>query len=120
MICKECKEQKDSCEFYFIDGGLGYSQEKMNICKICVQKYNKNRKINKYLDTQIKAQFYGAKAVINGENITLIAQKIDNGISKNSNQMGIQNFLYLFGFKGLNNVSKQIKRIYEEMKQTNK
>jgi len=116
VVCTKCKKEKSNNEFYFIDGGLGYSQDKFTICKTCVKEYNDSRTTYKYFDEQITAQFYGAKSVINGESLTSIAKKIENGITEGSNRMGIQNFLYLFQFKGgLPSSSRQMRKIYNAL-----
>lgn len=116
MVCTKCKKDKSSNEFYFIDGGLGYSKNKFSICKVCVKEYNDSRTTLKYFDEQITAQFYGAKSVINGDKLTSIARRIENGITEGSNRMGIQNFLFLFQYKGgLSSSSKQMKKIYNAL-----
>jgi hypothetical protein len=116
MICSKCNQEKNDSEFYFIDGGLGYTKQKITICKLCTQQYNQSRVRFKYFDEQITAQFYGAKSVINGEKLTSIAKNIENGIAEGSNRMGIQNFLYLFGHEsGLPSSSKQMQKIYNNL-----
>lgn len=121
MICTKCKKDKNDNEFYFIDGGLGYSINKMNICKTCVKEYNQSRTRFKYFDEQITAQFYGAKSVINGKRLTSVAKNIENGITEGSNRMGIQNFLFLFQHEGgLPSSSKQMKKIYTKLITSNK
>ena len=116
MICIKCKNDKSNNEFYFIDGGLGYSKDKISICKTCVKGYNQSRTRFKYFDEQITAQFYGAKSVINEESLTSVARKIENGITEGSNRMGIQNFLFLFQHEsGLPSSSKQMRKIYKTL-----
>jgi len=116
MVCSKCNQSKNINEFYFIDGGLGYTQNKLNICKSCVQQYNQSRTKFKYFDEQITAQFYGAKLVINGNKLSTVSKQIENGITEGSNRMGVQNFLYLFGHtNGLPSTSKQMQKIYNNL-----
>ena len=113
MICTKCNQNKDINEFYFIDGSLGYTKKQFNVCKSCVTQYNQSRTRFKYFDEQITAQFYGAKSVINGDKLSDVSKKIENGITEGSNRMGVQNFLYLFGHtNGLPSTSKQMQKIY--------
>lgn len=117
MICKQCNIDKHSNEYLFIDGGLGFTDKKMEICRQCVLKHNQSLKINKYFDEQIFPQYYGAKMVISGQKMKNVCSLIDNGIEIGSNRMGIQNFLYLFGAEhGLSSYSKQMRRIYDNLK----
>jgi hypothetical protein len=103
-------------EYFFIDGGLNFTSQKMKICKQCVLNHNMTLKSNKYFDEQIFAQYYGAKMVISGQKLSKVCLLIDNGIKMGSNRMGIQNFLYLFGVKhGLSSYSKQMKKIYDSL-----
>ena len=116
MICSKCNKDKTLNEFYFIDGGLGYTQNKLSICKDCVQQYNQSKTRFKYFDEQITAQFYGAKSVINGNKLSTVSKQIENGITEGSNRMGVQNFLYLFGHtNGLPSTSKQMQKIYNTL-----
>jgi len=116
MICSKCNQNKNGNEFYFIDGGLGYTKNKLNICRNCVQQYNQSRTRFKYFDEQITAQFYGATSVINGHKLSTVSKKIENGITEGSNRMGVQNFLYLFGHtNGLPSTSKQMQKIYNNL-----
>ena len=90
MVCTKCKKDKSSNEFYFIDGGLGYSKDKFSICKACVKEYNDSRTTFKYFDEQITAQFYGAKSVINGDKLTSVARRIENGVMTSGRAGGLK------------------------------
>ncbi len=124
-VCSECQKTKSVQDFYFTDGGLGFVNDQMGICKHCVQVRNRNPQSNnaegrKYFDEQISATYYGAKAVINGQNLSAITNQIDNGIETGSNRMAIQNFLYLFGQDGgLPRFSRQMKRIFNALQSHN-
>lgn len=116
MICKKCNVNKIDKEYFLVDGGLNFTNKKMDICRQCVLNHNMSLNTNKYFDEQISAQFYGAKMVIYGHKISKVSKLIDNGIKMGSNRMGIQNFLYLFGAKnGLSSYSKQMKKIYDDL-----
>lgn len=118
VVCSECNQNKNKSEFYDIDGGLGYTSLKFNICKKCVHNHNQSRTRFKYFDEQITAQFYGAKSVIDGEKLSIVSKRIENGITEGSNRMGVQNFLYLFGHpNGLPSTSKQMQKIYHNLKE---
>ena len=114
--CSKCKIDKSETDYFFVDGGLTFTNQRMEVCKECVIKFNESRSRNKYLDDQISAQYYGATRVINGENLSDISKKIDNAITVGSNRMGIQNFLYLFNAENsLPSYSKQMKQIFETL-----
>ena len=118
VVCSECNQNKNKSEFYDIDGGLGYTSLKFNIWKKCVHNHNQSRTIFKYFDELITAQFYGAKSVIDGEKLSIVSKRIENGITEGSNRMGVQNFLYLFGHpNGLPSTSKQMQKIYHNLKE---
>jgi hypothetical protein len=115
MKCSKCGTENTLTEFYLIDGGLGFTDERMKICKECTVKFNNSKIRYKYLDGQITAPYYGAKLVIDkGTSVSNIAKRIDNGIRDSSNLMAIQNFLHLLGQNGLSNYSQQMKRIFEQ------
>ena len=112
--CLDCNEAKNYNNYYYIDGGLGFTDEKFNVCSDCISKFNSSRNRHKYFDEQITATYFGAKCVTEGNNISEIASKITNGITVDSNKMAIQNFLYLFGKeKGLSSYSQQMKKIFD-------
>ncbi len=118
MICENCNQEKDKHDFYFLDGGLGYSNMLMHWCKECTQKYNKDKSTKyKYTDEQLYPFYYGALSVIEGRSINETANLIQNGIEKSSNYMGIQNMLFLItdGDKGLSQYSKQQKAVFEKL-----
>ena len=116
MVCEKCKIDKTTNEYFYVDGGLGFTDEQMTICKKCVIEYNNSKTKHKYYDEQITALYYGAKKVINGSKLSDVSKDIDNAISEGSNRMGIQNFLYLFGAeKGLVSSSKQMKSIFDKL-----
>jgi len=114
MKCIDCNKEKEDTDFYYVDGGLGFSAKKMNVCCDCVSIFNGSRNIHKYFDEQITATYFGAKRVIEGKNISEVSEKISNGITVGSNRMAIQNFLYLFGEEnGLFSYSRQMKKIFD-------
>jgi len=114
LICEKCNNDKFEKEYFLIDGGLNFTNQRMKICKQCVLNHNLTLKTNKYFDEQISAQYYGAKMVISGKKLSDVCALIENGIKMGSNRMGIQNFLYLFGAKNsLSSYSKQMKQIYD-------
>lgn len=115
-VCHECGNGKDSKEFYFIDGGLGFTDERSVICKDCTHKRNLTLSRNKYYDDQIRAQYYGALKHRQGLSRNRVARLIDNGITYNSNYYGINNFLHLLGENGSPNTSRQQQRIFNEHK----
>lgn len=121
MLCRKCKIDRANNEYYFLDGGLGFSQERFAVCKTCVKHRNEGRTNNKYLDEQITALYYGAKSVISGKKLSEVSKNLENGITVGSNKMGIQNFLHLFGEKGnLPSSSKQMRRIFGELEEVSK
>ena len=108
--CKGCKEPKPQEEFYLVDGGLGIGgieNLRFEICKECIDKYQRARKKNKYFDWQFIACYYVANS---SDNFKIASQNINSGMPKGSTIMAVQNFLTLFGKpNGLPNFSQQHK-----------
>ena len=121
MICQQCKKNKKEIDFYLIDGGLGYRNDRIHWCKECIKNFNDSRERNKYLDEQCYAQYYGALEVLKGVKLRQLSENIENGIQYNSNYIGIQNYLYIItnGEKGRKNSSQQQKKVYDLLSKNN-
>ena len=131
--CKCCGAQKDSSEFYFVDGGLkiyGIENLKFEVCKQCVSAYNARFGTQRlhYLKWQFIACYFGAKIFLqklrneNGNKDTLknITKQISNGyksynMGSLSLEKAIQNLLWLFGdmVYGLSNYNDKQKFVFD-------
>lgn len=120
LQCKGCEESKPQEEFYLVDGGLGIEgieNLRFEICKECIDKYQKPRKKNKYFDWQFIACYYVASS---SDNFKIASQNINSGMPKGSTIMAVQNFLTLFGKpNGLPNFSQQHKKVFDILQSVN-
>ena len=134
--CKCCGVQKDSSEFYFIDGGLkiyGIKNLKFEVCKQCVSAYNARFGTQRlhYLKWQFIACYFGAKIFLqesrnknyNKDTLKNITRQISNGyksynMGSLSLEKAIQNLLWLFGdgVYGLSNYNDKQKFVFDMLK----
>lgn len=117
---KGCKESKPQEEFYLVDGGLGIEgieNLRFEICKECIDKYQRVRKKNKYFDWQFIACYYVASS---SDDFKIASQNIKSGMPKGSTIMAVQNFLTLFGKpNSLPNFSQQHKKVFDTLQSVN-
>lgn len=135
MQCKGCGEIKDISGFYFADGGLQQINEiaeiKCELCKDCVEDFNRHSTKgakNNYLKWQFIACYFIAEQIFgdNSKNINQIIQNVENGYKKYGDnvkgkerkktfKMAVENFLYLFGVRGLRNTNNKQQYVFNAL-----